>query len=150
MRTAKHPKYSQKMDNKFLGHGWAFPPSFSEGGADVGFTAGEEDIKQSLQILLSTSLNERMMHPDFGCDLTQFLFEELDERFASELSNMVSKALLLYEPRIQAEEVTVADIDLEKGIVHISIDYIVRSTNNRFNLVYPFYVNEASTVAFDL
>ncbi|WP_271765140.1 GPW/gp25 family protein [Aquimarina algiphila] len=138
------------MDNKFLGNGWAFPPSFSGGGADVGLTTGEEDIKQSLQILLSTSLNERMMHPDFGCDLTQFLFEEMDQRFATELSNMVSRALLLHEPRIQVNAVDVADIDPEKGMVQIAVDYIVRTTNNRFNLVYPFYVNEAATVAFDL
>ncbi|TSE09820.1 GPW/gp25 family protein [Aquimarina algiphila] len=138
------------MDNKFLGNGWAFPPSFSGGGADVGLTSGEEDIKQSLQILLSTSLNERMMHPDFGCDLTQFLFEEMDQRFATELSNMVSRALLLHEPRIQVNAVDVADIDPEKGMVQIAVDYIVRTTNNRFNLVYPFYVNEAATVAFDL
>ncbi|AXT52367.1 hypothetical protein D1818_16530 [Aquimarina sp. BL5] len=138
------------MDNKFLGNGWGFPPTFTAGGAEVGLVAGEEDIKQSLQILLSTSLNERMMHPDFGCDLTQFLFEELDQRFATELSNMVSRALLLHEPRIQVNAVDVADIDPEKGMVQIAVDYIVRTTNNRFNLVYPFYINEASGVAFDL
>jgi len=143
-------KYLLKMDNKFLGNGWAFPPAFTAGGAVVGMTSGEEGIKQSLQILLSTSLKERMMHPEFGCDLTQFLFEELDQKFASELSNMVSRALLLHEPRILVDNVAVTDVDPNQGMVNISVDYTVRTTNNRFNLVYPFYINEATTVAFDL
>ncbi|GAA4274027.1 GPW/gp25 family protein [Aquimarina gracilis] len=138
------------MNNTFLGNGWAFPPAFGVGGAEVELTSGEEDIKQSLQILLSTSLKERLMHPDFGCDLTQFLFEELDQRFANELSSTVSRALLLYEPRIVADNVSVTNIDPENGIVHIDIDYVVRTTNNRFNLIYPFYINEASAIAFDL
>ncbi|WP_299605217.1 GPW/gp25 family protein [uncultured Aquimarina sp.] len=138
------------MNNKFLGNGWSFPPAFGIGGAEVKLTSGEEDIKQSLQILLSTSLKERIMHPDFGCDLTQFLFEELDEKFANELSDMVSRAVLLYEPRIEVNNVTITDIDPKNGVVHIDIDYMVRSTNNRFNLIYPFYINEASSVAFDL
>ncbi|WP_299897929.1 GPW/gp25 family protein [uncultured Aquimarina sp.] len=138
------------MNNKFLGNGWSFPPAFGIGGAEVILTSGEEDIKQSLQILLSTSLKERIMHPDFGCDLTQFLFEELDEKFANELSDMVSRAVLLYEPRIEVNNVAITDIDPQNGVVHIDIDYMVRATNNRFNLIYPFYINEASSVAFDL
>ncbi|SEL67059.1 hypothetical protein SAMN04487910_2984 [Aquimarina amphilecti] len=138
------------MNNKFLGNGWSFPPAFGVGGAEVELTSGEEDIKQSLQILLSTSLKERIMHPDFGCDLTQFLFEELDQKFANELSGIVSRAVLLYEPRIEVNNVLITDIDPENGVVHIDIDYMVRATNNRFNLIYPFYINEASSVAFDL
>lgn len=137
------------MNNKFLGNGWAFPPSFTAGGAEVELTSGEEDIKQSLRILLSTAIHERIMHPDFGCDLTQFLFEELDQRFGVELSNMVSRALLLHEPRIQVDAVEVTAIDTNNGIVYISIHYTVRSTNNRFNLVYPFYINEAAAIVFN-
>ncbi|MCK8521017.1 GPW/gp25 family protein [Aquimarina sp. D1M17] len=138
------------MNNKFLGNGWSFPPAFGVGGAEVELTSGEEDIKQSLQILLSTSLKERMMHPDFGCDLTQFLFSELDQQLANELSSVVSRALLIYESRIELDDVSVTDIDPENGVLHISIEYVVRATNNRFNLIYPFYINEASAVAFDL
>ncbi|WP_108805104.1 GPW/gp25 family protein [Aquimarina sp. Aq107] len=138
------------MNNKFLGNGWSFPPAFAVGGAEVILTSGEEDIKQSLQILLSTSLKERIMHPDFGCDLSQFLFEELDHKFANELSGIVSRAVLLYEPRIEVNNVLITDIDPENGVVHINVDYLVRATNNRFNLIYPFYINEASSVAFDL
>ncbi|NHN24073.1 GPW/gp25 family protein [Flavobacterium jejuense] len=138
------------MENKFLGSGWAFPPVFASGGTTVEMVSGEEDIKQSLQILLSTSLKERVMHSGFGCDLNRFLFEEVDQRFVNDISNMVSRSILLYEPRIKVEGVTVKDMDIENGVVHIAVDYIVRTTNNRFNLVYPFYINEASTGAFTL
>ncbi|MFK7787444.1 MAG: GPW/gp25 family protein [Crocinitomicaceae bacterium] len=138
------------MDNKFFGTGWAFPPEFTASGKDVVMVSGEEDIKQSLQILLSTSLKERMMHPDFGCDLNQFLFEEVDDRFISDLSSMVSRSLLMHEPRIQVNKVSIADVDLDNSVVQISVDYTVRTTNNRFNLVYPFYIKEASLSALNL
>lgn len=138
------------MENKFLGKGWAFPPVFSLGGAEVEMVLEEEDIKQSIQILLSTSLKERVMHSGFGCDLNQFLFEEIDQRFINDLSNMVSRSLLLYEPRIKVNNVQIKEVGLDNGRVEIAIDYMVRTTNNRFNLVYPFYVNEASAGAFNL
>ena len=138
------------MENKFLGSGWAFPPAFASGGTAVAMVSGEEDIKQSLQILLSTSVKERIMHSGFGCDLNRFLFEEVDQRFVNDISNMVSRALLLYEPRIKVNEVTIKEVDVENGVVPIAVDYIVRTTNNRFNLVYPFYVNEATSGAFTL
>lgn len=138
------------MDNRFLGKGWAFPPEFYAEGAEVEMVAGEEDIRQSLQILLSTSLNERIMHPGFGCELNRFLFEEADQRLVHDMQHVVSNAILLYEPRIKVEEVQVQDSDTENGLITISVDYTVRTTNNRFNLVYPFYINEASALAFAL
>ena len=135
------------MENEFLGKGWAFPPEFYAGGAELETVTGEDDIMQSLQILLSTSLNERIMHPAYGCDLNRFLFEEMDQGFVNRLSNTVSRAILMNEPRIEVNEVNVEDSDTENGLVVISVDYTVRTTNNRFNLVYPFYINEASTLA---
>lgn len=138
------------MDNKFLGKGWAFPPEFYVGGAEVEMVSGEEDIRQSLQILLSTSLKERIMHPGFGCELNRFLFEEAGQRLIHDIQHVVSNAILLYEPRVKVEEVQVLGSDTENGLITISIDYTVRTTNNRFNLVYPFYINEASIAAFAL
>lgn len=132
------------MENKFLGNGWSFPPTFYVEGAEVEMVSGEEDIQQSLQIILSTSLNERVMHSDFGSELSGFLFEEGGQRLINDIQNAVSNALLIYEPRIKLEEVLVRDPGTVAGLVHISIDYTVRATNNRFNLVYPFYLNEAS------
>ncbi len=131
------------MDNKFLGTGWTFPPEFFAGGAEVNMVSGEEDIEQSLRIILSTSLNERIMNHRFGCDLSPFMFEEANQSLVNNLRSMVTNAILNYEPRIQAETIQL-DQEPENGVILISVDYVVRATNNRFNLVYPFYLNEAS------
>ena len=132
------------MENRFLGTGWSFPPEFEAGGAEVRMASGEEDIKQSLQILLSTSLSERVMNPGFGCDLNRYLFEEASQRFVNDVIGSVSDALLRHEPRIEVNEVNVEDSDIQNGLILITVDYTVRTTNNRFNLVYPFYLNEAA------
>ncbi len=132
------------MENKFLGNGWSFPPAFYLEGAEVEMVSGEEDIRQSLQIILSTSLKERLMHSDFGSDLSSFLFEEGGQQLINDIQNIISNALLIYEPRVKLNEVLVQDPGIEAGRINISIDYTVRTTNNRFNLVYPFYLNEAS------
>ena len=132
------------MENKFLGSGWAFPPEFQAGGAEVEMVAGEEDIRQSLQILLSTSLKERMMQSGFGCEMSGFLFEEAGQRLVHDMQHLVSNAILLHEPRIEVGEIQILDSGTEDGVIHISVAYTVRTTNNRFNLVYPFYLNEAS------
>ena len=135
------------MENKFLGKGWSFPPEFYAGGAEVEMVAGEEDIRQSLQILLSTSLNERIMQSGFGCDLNRFLFEETNQSFINDMRNSVSNAILRNEPRVRVEAVQLDNSDSENGRITITVDYTVYTTNNRFNLVYPFYINEASTLA---
>lgn len=132
------------MANDFLGKGWSFPPAFFGGGAEVTMVSGEEDIKQSLQVLLSTSLNERIMGSDFGCELSQFLFEEIDQSLINDLRTSVTDAILKNEGRIGVEEVQVQNPATDTGLLLISIDYTVRTTNNRYNLVYPFYINEAN------
>lgn len=132
------------MDNNFLGRGWAFPPTFMASGSEMPLVEGEEDIKQSLQILLSTSSKERIMYSDFGCDLTDYLFEEMDQNLLNGLREMISNAILKHEGRIQVDDVVIQDGGGEQGLLHIIIDYTVRTTNNRYNLVYPFYLNEAN------
>jgi hypothetical protein len=132
------------MGNDFLGRGWAFPPDFYAGGAEVSLVSGEEDIRQSLQVLLSTSLNERIMSSDFGCELSRFLFEEIDQSLVNDLRSAVTDSILKNEGRIEVDEVGIQDTGTDSGLITISIDYTVRTTNNRYNLVYPFYINEAS------
>jgi uncharacterized protein len=133
-------------DQSFLGTGWSFPPSFSLGGADVALVSGTEDIHQSLQILLSTRLGERVMQDEFGCALDSILFEEVDQGLVNSLNTLVSDAILYHEPRITLDNVDVSDSGIEQGLLLISIEYTVRSTNSRFNMVYPFYINEANTL----
>ncbi len=106
--------------------------------------AGEEDIRQSLWILLKTALNERIMAPDYGANLQEFLFEEIDQQLVNRIRARVENAILNHESRIKTEEVRVENPMSGDELLHISIEYTVRSTNNRYNLVYPFYLNEAS------
>ncbi|BBL70706.1 GPW/gp25 family protein [Methylogaea oryzae] len=130
-------------NNSFLGQGWSFPPSFSQGGRDVHQVKDEEDIQQSLQILLSTAQGERLMREDFGCDLQRFLFEEISQSLVNSLTGMISDAILYYEPRIALNQVNIDESEAMQGLLLISIDYTIRSTNSRYNMVYPFYLNEA-------
>ena len=128
----------------FLGRGWSFPPEFFQGGAEVNMVAAEEDIRQSLHILLTTSMGERIMFSSYGCDLSRYLFAEIDQSLVNGLTDIITDAILNNEPRIQTDNVEIDQHDSVTGLLLISIDYTVRSTNNRYNLVYPFYINEAS------
>ncbi len=139
-------KYSpMTQDEGFLGRGWGFPPSFSKGGKDVSLVSGQDDIQESLQILFSTQLGERLMQEDFGADLNQTLFEEVDQGLINSLTTMMTDAILYHEPRISLDRLDISESDLEQGLLLISLDYTIRSTNSRYNMVYPFYLNEATT-----
>lgn len=131
------------METSFLGSGWSFPPSFGKGGRDVKMVLGEEDIHQSLQVLLSTSIGERIMNEEYGCALRDFQFESTNSSLFLNLETTVSNALKLYEPRIKVAKVDVSLSNILEGEILITIEYDIRSTNSRYNLVFPFYVNEA-------
>ena len=128
----------------FLGTGWAFPPSFSTGGAQVEMVSDAEDIHQSLRILLSTQPGERVMQELFGCDLGSVVFEELDQGLINTITRLVTDAILYHEPRIQLDRLDLTVSDAEAGRLLISIHYTIQGTNSRYNMVYPFYVNEAT------
>ena len=129
----------------FLGSGWRFPPAFSAGGADVAMVSENEDIEQCLQILLATRLGERVMKDDFGCDLQDLLFEEIDQSLENNITSMVTDAILYHEPRIIMDDLVVSQNESQAGLLLISITYTVRTTNSRYNMVYPFYINEAAS-----
>lgn len=132
-------------DQSFLGRGWAFPPTFSLGGADVEMVTGADDIEESLQILLATAPGERVMQELFGCDLEGVVFEPLDQSFINTVTGMVSNAILDFEPRIDLNKLSVTESEEQEGLLLISIDYTIRSTNSRYNMVYPFYLKEAAS-----
>lgn len=128
----------------FLGTGWAFPPAFTKGGEEVVLVQNEQDIFESLQILLGTSLGERVMREDYGCNLRDYLFEELDQRLLSNLRLAVMNAIRNHESRIEAEAVEFdIEADFQQSIIHIHLHFRVRATNARYNLVYPFYLTES-------
>jgi phage baseplate assembly protein W len=132
--------------NSFLGTGWAFPPAFDNNTGTVELVSDYEDIRQSLGILLSTYLGERVMQPKYGCNLNDYMFDALSSSTIGFIKDRVNTAILFYEPRIKAEniEVTGGDSeDLLEGRFTISIDYSIPGTNSRFNYVYDYYKNEA-------
>jgi len=132
-------------DKSFLGTGWAFPPRFNTQGAEL--VRAEQDIEESLRILLATAPGERVMQPTYGCGLKLHVFDSIDESTITIIMNVVRRAILFFEPRITVENISIKDMDALEGKLSINISYRVRATNNRYNLVYPFYFNEATNVA---
>ena len=102
-------------------------------------------IHQSLQILLRTSLGERVMLPSYGCNLLDFAFDPMNTGNLEFLREMVTKAILFHEPRIRTDRVDISSIDsfdLIEGRLKIEVDYTIAGTNSRFNFVYDFYLRE--------
>lgn len=132
--------------NSFLGTGWGFPPTFDAETQTVGMVSGSLDIEQSLKILLSTRPNERLMHPTYGCSLHSMVFETLSEANLTRMRDAIRSAVLLFEPRIDLEDILFDQSDAGNGVLLIQISYRIRETNSRSNLVFPFYLNEGTNV----
>src|SRR5438105_3904804 len=128
------------MTDDFLGTGWAFPVQPDAMG-EVALVADEEDIRQAIRIILSTSPGERVMRPDFGAGLRALLFEPMSSATLALAQHHVEQALIAWEPRIDSVTVDVT-ADSPLGRLMIEIHYRVRATNTFYNLVYPFYLME--------
>ncbi len=131
----------QGSPQAFLGTGFKFPVQVDENTGRMATISYEEDIKEAIYIILMTKKGERLRNPDFGCGIHQYTFEVLDYTTVSAMKREVEYALVHWEPRIQEIRVKV-DTEQEEGMVLIEIGYVVRKTNNPFNLVFPFYMNE--------
>lgn len=132
--------------NSFLGRGWSFPPAFDNTTYTAEMVSDETDIQQSLQILLSTRKGERIMLPDYGCNLDEMVFESMTTTFKTYMSEMIRNAILFYEARITLNSVTIDDSGDTEGVILIIIDYTISTTNSRFNFVYPYYKNEGTEI----
>ncbi|WP_077000832.1 GPW/gp25 family protein [Variovorax sp. KK3] len=128
----------------FLGRGFGFPPSFTNG--EVRMVEDEVDIRESLTILFGTAPGERVLSPLFGLDLSPLLFEPLSTTLRTLLQDRITTTLLIQEPRIRLIELAVDDSLALEGMLQIRLDYAVRSTNSRFNLVFPYYLGDANEV----
>ena len=128
----------------FLGTGWSFPPTFLKASSSVAMVSGVPDIRESIWILLSTAKGERVMEPDYGCDIWQYVFRTIDNSLIGQIDYAVSQALLNWEPRITVERVETSPMPGTEGALLISIDYTIRKTNARSNIVFPFYLEEGS------
>ena len=131
------------MDQKaFFGRGWAYPVAPDTAGVDVALAEHEEDIRQAVRIILETGRGERVMRPDFGAGLNEFLFEPINTTTLALLRHRVEESLVTWEPRIRVEIVEAKLAAGALGRVDITIEYRVRATNTFYNLVYPFYLQE--------
>jgi uncharacterized protein len=128
-------------DLDIVGTGWRFPIKVNaKGGLD--WSTGPRRIEDAIWIVLSTALGERLMRPDFGGGIHEFVFEPNSPITRTTLASSVSEALAKWEPRIELDKVTVEEGG--ESLVRISIDYRIRSTNEMFNLVYPLYLQEGA------
>jgi phage baseplate assembly protein W len=126
----------------FLGRGWSFPIAIALDD-EVSLVADEEDIRQSIRIILETDPGERVMRPDFGAGLRRLVFEPINTSTMALVQQRVEAALVAWEPRINVDDVVVSAERASSGVLDIRIDYTVRSTNTFYNLVYPFYLQES-------
>jgi len=125
----------------FLGAGLAFPLAADPNGS-LAMTAYEEDIRQAVRIILDTNPGERVMRPDFGVGLRDFVFEGLSVATLHRVETRVREALIDFEPRIDVMDVAVTAGPQAQGVLRIEIRYRVRASNSLANLVYPFYLEE--------
>ena len=127
------------MPNEFLGTGWNLPIATDAQG-QIQMVDEAETVRQSIWTILSTAPGERVMRPDFGCGIHDLVFAVNTADTAGRVASQVHQALLHWEPRIDALEVEVVPDPGQPNLLQIEISYQIRSNNNRFNLVYPFYL----------
>ena len=126
-------------ERHFLGQGWRFPLGV-DGRGGLGLSRYENDIEEAIKIILGTAQGERVMRPEFGSSIHEFVFAPNNATTAGLLAYHVNEALARWEPRIDVTEVNVQPDSLEPSRVLIDIDYVVKSTNDEVNMVYPFYL----------
>jgi len=129
----------------YLGTGWAFPPAFIKNvGAEM--VSDEDDIRQSLQILFSTNAGERIFRFDYGSNIRQFVFQEMNLSVENLIIDHIKQTILFFEPRIKVTDVTIEMKEPQEGILWINLEYTILKTNNRSNMVYPFYFLEGTNL----
>jgi uncharacterized protein len=122
-----------------LGTGWSFPPEFGQNAEGVVMTSEVADIEASLFILFGTGMGERFLRPRYGLDMHEVLFEAMSTTLKTYLEDRIKIAILIYEPRINPLALQLDTSDAFEGKLVLILDYEVRATNSRYNLVYPFY-----------
>ena len=132
-------------ERPFLGTGWSFPPTFENNGASLELVSGVENVHKSIRIILGTSVGERVFRETFGASLERYQFEPLTQQLVNDIEEVITDAILLNEPRVDLEAVSIDEDRSQEGLLLIQLSYVVRSTNSRFNMVYPFFLNEAES-----
>jgi uncharacterized protein len=129
------------MSREFLGKGWKFPIRVNARGG-LSFSSHEQDIEEAIWIILSTAKGERVMEPEFGCGIHDYVFAPNNPATRGSITYEIQQSLAKYEPRITMENIRVESFPGSDNRLLIYVDYRVRSTNAKRNLVYPFYIKE--------
>lgn len=137
---------TDSQQTSFLGTGWSFPPAFAAETGQVLMTSDDDDIRASLVILLGTTMGERFLNPEYGLDMHDMLFEPISTTMKTFLQDRVKMAILIYEPRINLLSLELDTTGQYDGKIAIVLDYEIRATNSRYNLVYPYYVTDGNEV----
>ena len=130
----------------FLGTGWSFPPKFDQHKGAVEMVSDEKDIRQSIEIILFTIFGERIMRPEFGSSLQEYVFEAMDSVTINRMKDVITYAVLDYEPRVKLKNVFIGIDEYADGQLNIELDIMIVSINVRTNIVYPFYFKEGTNV----
>jgi uncharacterized protein len=128
----------------FLGTGWSFPPEFDPENGVVSMTEDEGDIKASLEILLGTNEGERFLNPKYGLNLHEMLFEPMSTTMSTFFKDRIKMAILIYEPRIELISLELDTNQQYEGKISVIVEYKIRATNSRYNLVYPFFNSDGN------
>ncbi len=126
----------------YLGRGWSFPVRLREKTGSVSLSEYDADVRESIRVILSTAPGERVMRPDFGCGIHDMAFEAISTTTLADMEDRVREALAAFESRIDVTLVRAVSGNGFDGQLLISIDYVIRGTNNQLNFVYPFYIRE--------
>jgi phage baseplate assembly protein W len=127
------------VNEEFIGRGWAFPLRVDATGS-IALVGREQEIEESIRLILGTSPGERPMRPEFGCRIHEYLFSSADSETAGAIGREVRSALQRWEPRIDVADVNVTFDAREATLLYINVGYTIKSSNDRRNLVFPFYV----------
>ena len=125
--------------NDFIGRGWAFPIRTDTNGG-IALVGREREISEAIRLIVSTTPGERPMRPEFGCNIHEFVFAPADAMTAAAISAEVTRAVTMWEHRVDVEAVDVLQAPEDQTVFYIDIHYRLKATNSRYNLVFPFYV----------
>ncbi len=139
MELPGRPEEPARYDATFVGRGFSWPMEVDHTGS-IRLTDSAEDIDRSMRIVLMTAPGERVMRPRFGCEIWDLLFEPVNANTIGLMASAVRDAVAQWEPRVDLLDVTVVPDPIDSGLVRIALTYEIRTTNDRRNLVYPFYV----------
>ncbi len=127
------------MSEEFIGAGWAFPLRVDASGG-IALVRREQELEESIRLVLGTALGERPMRPEYGCAIHDYVFAPADATTAGRVAYEVRASLERWEPRIEVVDVEVSVEPEDASVLYITVTYAIRGTNDPRNLVFPFYV----------